>query len=223
MKPRISSTQRLGALACSLLLVAATFGAAGCTQQQKISVAQEIVNWTPAFISTADTVNASIMALDPATIAILGPITAAVNAFGPEFQKAAQSYLANPGQTTLQVLQSLVTQIQQDTNSALLSAAKITNPASQATATRQINLLATIANTLLSLVQSISSKQQIAAMSLQGPTVGAIRSHIALAQVRSLLDEHSLEVARLEVQRDTRIARAPSVSDWFALEAQAGF
>ena len=186
----------------------------GCTQQQKITIAQEIVTWTPVFISTADTVNAAVESLAPETTIVLLPLTAAINAFGPQLQLAAQNYLKNPNQTTLQLLQALVTQIQQNVSSALLAAAKITNPASQAMATKQINLVATVINTILALVQSISSKAQVAAMAQQ--------VHVTLAQVRPYMDPDALELASAHVARDTGVAQVP-VDKWFQAEAQAGF
>ncbi|MGO8759344.1 MAG: hypothetical protein ACLQG3_14590 [Terracidiphilus sp.] len=212
---RQAGTRLLGGVLLSALVLLGTLPVTGCTQQQKITVAQEIVNWTPVFISTADTVNASIMALDPATVTVLGPITAAINAFGPEFQKAAQAYLANPNQTTLQVLQSLVTQIQQDTNAALLAAARVVNADSQALATKDINLLATITNTVLALVQSISTKAQVAAM--------ARDVHVTLAQVRPYMDERALSRASAQVAQDLALNQVPTTDQFFAYEAQTGF
>lgn len=210
-----NSTAKLGALMLISLTLLGTMPVVGCTQAQRVSVAQEIVNWTPVFISTADTVNAAIEALDPATVAILGPMTLAINTFGPEFEKAAQAYLANPSQTNLQVIQALIVQIQQDTNSALLAAAKITNPTSQATATKNVNLIATIANTLLALVQSISTKTQVAAMA------GQVR--VTFAQVRPYLDEPGMQRAADRVAGDLALSRAPTPSQFFAYEAQSGF
>jgi hypothetical protein len=224
MKRNLNSTQKLGALALIALTCIIPFET-GCTQQQKVTVAQEIVNWTPVFISTADTVNASIEALDPATAIVLSPLTMGINAFGPELQKAAQNYLANPSQTTLQVLQALVTQIQQDASTALLAAAKITNPTSQATATKDINLVATVINTILALVQSISTKAQLAAM--------ATHVHVTLAEVRPYMDASGLLAAKARVTNDlTRSGQfqgelamnhMPTLNQWYAAEAQAGF
>ncbi len=208
------STAKLGAWALIALLLPLPW-MTGCTQQQKIDVAQEIVNWTPALISTADTVNASIMALDPATVVVLGPITAAINVLAPQFETAAKNYLANPSQTTLQVVQALIVQIQQNVNSSLLAAVKITNPASQASATKNINLLATIANTLLALIQGISTNAQVAAMATQ--------VHVTLAEVRPYLDQDAMQSAALRVSRDIAVSRVPTPQQFFAYEARAGF
>jgi hypothetical protein len=204
-----------GALVALLCISLCVLPVVGCTQQQKISVAQEIVNWTPVLVSTADTVNASIEALDPATTLILGPLTLGINALAPEVEKAAQAYLANPNQTTLQVLQAVVTQIQQDVSTALLSAAKITNPASQATATKDVNLVATIINTILAMVQSISTKAQVAAM--------ASHVQLQLALVRPYMDRNAMQAASVKVSHDLALDHAPTVDQFFAYEAQAGF
>lgn len=213
--PVAGSTAKLAAWAMIAVLLTGTMPMTGCTQAQKVSVAQEIVNWTPVFISTADTVNASIEALDPATVIVLGPVTAAINAFGPQFELAAKDYLANPSQTTLQVLQALIVQIQQNTNSALLAAAKITNATSQATATKNINLLATIANTLLALVQSVSTKAQVAAM--------ATGVHVTLAEVRPYMDNRQLDEASVRVSADIGLPIAPTPLMFFAVEQHLGF
>ncbi len=210
-----TSTAKLGAWMLISLTLLGTMPMVGCTQKQKITVAQEIVNWAPVFISTADTVNAAVEALDPATILVLRPLTLAIDTFGPQFQLAAQNYLANPNQTTLQVLQALIVQIQQNTNTALLKAAKITNPASQATATRNINLVATIANTLLALVQGISTKAQVAQM--------ATGVHVTLAQVRPYLDQDSMQAASVKVSRDIALSVTPTPDQFFAYESRAGF
>ena len=214
-----SSTTRLGVMALIALLLSGTLAGSmtltGCTQAQRISVAQEIVNWTPVFIATADTVNSAVMALDPATIIVLAPLTAGINAFGPQIQLAAQNYLANPNQTTLQVLQSLVTQIQQQVNATLLAAAKIVNPNSQATAIKNVNLIATVASAILALVQSITPKVNLVAMANNSP--------IKFAQVRPYMDEGAMRVAGLRVARDLQLVETPTPARFFALEAQAGF
>jgi hypothetical protein len=197
------------------MLVLSVTSTTGCTQAQKINVAQEIVNWTPAFIMTADTVNVAIMALDPPTVVVLGPLTAAINALAPQFELAAKNYLANPNQTTLQVLQALVVQVQQNTNAALLAAVAITNPSSQASAKRNINLVATIVNTLLGLIQSVSTKTQIAAM--------ATVVHVTLAQVRPYMDQAALQAASVRVSQDLALGFQPTPDQFFAAEALAGF
>jgi hypothetical protein len=216
--PSVTTRQLNGIMLIMVLLLGtmtATVPLTGCTQQQKVTIAQEIVNWTPVFVSTADTVNASIMALDPATIIVLGPVTAGINVFAPQLQQLAQTYLNNPTLTNLQLLQALITQIQQNINSAMLAAVKITNPTSQAAATRNINLLATIANTILALVQQISTKAQVAAM--------ARNVHVTLAQVRPLLDTQAMLQASARVSNDLQLSSVVTPDQFFAYEQKAGF
>ena len=214
VKQKTSFQSLLGVIALCALVLSASM-TTGCTQAQKVSVAQEIVNWTPAFVSGVDTLGGIAETLDPAAALIVAPATAALNAFAPQFELAAKNYLANPNQTTLQVLQALIVQIQQNTNAGLLAAAKITNPNSQATAIKNINLVATIVNTLLGLVQSISTKAQIAQMA-SGVTM-------TLAMVRPYMDEPALESAGLRVTADLRLPQPVTPRAFFAAEARSGF
>jgi len=206
-------TAALVAVLCMTLIFAPVIG---CTQAQKVDVAQEIVNWTPALQSAIDTAGSVVDVLDPVTAPIVNTVVGAVNALAPQFETAAKAYLANPTQTTLQVLQALVVQIQNSVNNslALLDAAKVTNAGSQAKAKSAINGIATVANALLALIESASTKAQIAAMSRN------VTVH--LAQVRGLLDEQQLQVAALRVAADTR-TEPVSVDRYFAMQARLGF
>lgn len=186
----------------------------GCTQQQKVDVAQEIVNWTPALTSAVNTAGGLVETLDPPSALIITPTLAAINALSPQLVAAAKTYLANPSQTTVQLMQALIVQLQNNVNTALLSAAKITNPQSQQKATTAINGIATVVNSLLALIEGVSSKTQVAAMSQQVT--------VRLAQVRLLLDQGAMQQASVSISRDLRIAPV-SVDQYFAYQAQAGF
>ena len=61
MKSTLQS--KLGALALSALLLFATVPTVGCSG---VTVAQDIVNWTPTIISAAQTIDATVATLDPA-------------------------------------------------------------------------------------------------------------------------------------------------------------
>jgi hypothetical protein len=93
----------------------------------------------------------------------------------------AKAYLANPSAPVLQELQTAVVTFQQQVNSSLLQAAKITNPNSQQHVLNSINSVATVVTAMLALVQSVSSKAQVAQMAAQ--------STIKLAAVRPYMDE----------------------------------
>jgi len=187
----------------------------GCSQQQKVNVAQEIVNWTPALTSAVNTAGSLVQSLDPPAAVVVMPTLVAIDALSPQLVAAAKTYLANPNQTSVQLLQALIVQLQNNTNTALLNAAKITNPDSQRKAMTAINGISTIVNSLLALIESVSSKQQVAAMSRD------VTVH--LAQVRSLLDRESMQLAANRISADLRLNRPVSVDQYFALQAQAGF
>jgi len=64
-------------------------------------------------------------------------------------------------------LQAAVVIFQQQVNASLLSAAKITNPASQQSVLNAINAVGTVVLAMLALVQSVSSKVAVARMASQ--------------------------------------------------------
>lgn len=209
-----SSTQRMGAIALCAALMCMSM--AGCTPQQKANVAQEIVNLEPAFVSAVDAVGAGVSVLDPAVAVPVQVFVAAANTLAPQFSAAAQAYLANPSQTTLQVLQAVIVQIQNNVNSSLatLQALKVTNASSQQKAIADVNGVAAIANALLALIQGVSTKAQVAAMS-QGITVH-------LAQVAPELDRAALNRESQRVASDLGV-RPVTADQYLAYEANAGF
>lgn len=189
----------------------------GCTQAQKVTVAQEIVNWTPALTSAIDTTGGLVDSLDPGAAIIVNPFVTAVDALSPQFVTAAKNYLANPNQTTLQVVQALIVQIQNNVNSslALLQALDVKNPGSQQKAITAVNAVGTIVNTLLGLIQVISSKAQVAAMS------SAVTVH--LASVQGILDRNGMQLASARVSVDLRMDKTVSVDRYLSYESEHGF
>ena len=127
------------------------------------------------------TVDSTAALLAPEDAPIFAAATAGFDAASNLLVAQAKAYLANPSATVLAQLQAAVVAFQQQVNASLLSAAKITNPASQAHVTSTINEVATIVTAMLSLVASISSKTAVAQMASQ--------STIKLAAVRPYLDE----------------------------------
>jgi hypothetical protein len=190
----------------------------GCTQAQRVGVAQEIVNWTPAFTSAIDTAgNAAelLLVVDPGASLIVKTVVTGVDLLAPQFVIAAKAYLANPNQTTLQVLQALIVQIQNGVNAQLLAAAKITNPTTQQQVLTAINGIGTIVNTLLGLIQSVSSTAQVESM----------QTHVTvtLAMVQRQLDLNAMERASLQVSADLRLEQPIHAQDWLQSEMAAGF
>lgn len=155
-----NSTAKLGCLALIGLMLMVPMET-GCNGNQ---VAQDIVNWTPALTSAVNVVGSAASVLDPAAAPIFVAATVMFDASSNVVVAEAKAYLANPSNTLLQALQQGVLTFQQQVNNALLQAAKITNPASQQHATGVVNAVATIINTILALVQSISSKTAVALM-----------------------------------------------------------
>jgi hypothetical protein len=173
----IGSTARLGVWALIALLLPLPFmgGCSGTT------IAQDIVNWTPTLQSAVATVDTTAALLAPVDAPIFTAATAGFDAASNLLVVQAKAYLANPTASVLAQLQTQVVTFQQQVNTALLSAARIMNSASQQHALDAINAVATIVSAILVLVTSISSKAQVAQM--------AAGSTVKLAAVRPYLDE----------------------------------
>lgn len=204
----------LGIVLAALVMGVVALPVTGCTQQQKVNFAQEIVNWTPALTSAVNTAGAVVASLDPAGAPVVATVVTAFDALAPQFQAAAKNYLANPSQTTLQELQALIVQMQNATNAALLNAVHIVDPAIQQKVEVVVNGIATVVNSLLALIQGVSTKTQVAAMSRN------VTVH--LAQVEGELDKQGMRTASLRISRDIGVP-AVSVDRYLAYEAQAGF
>jgi hypothetical protein len=172
-----NSTARLGAWALIALLLPLPF-VSGCSET---SVAQNIVNWTPALESAVATVDSTAALLAPADAPVFAAATAGFDAASNLLVAQAKAYLANPSASVLAQLQAAVVIFQQQVNASLLSAAKITNPASQQSVLNAINAVGTVVLAMLALVQSVSSKVAVARMASQ--------STIKLATVRPYMDE----------------------------------
>lgn len=213
-----TATKIMGIAAMGTLLFVAPF-TTGCTQAQKISVAQEIVNLTPAFTSAVDLALSTVALLDPPAQLIIAPTLILVNATGPQISKAAQDYLNNPNETNIQALQGIIVQIQQSVNTMVLQAAHIVNPQSQAIAVRDVNQIAALTNLILGLVQSISTPAQKAVM--------AADVKISMAQVRPYLDQalmqQELDATRAKAPLAARLLMPATVDGFYAAEAKAGF
>ena len=206
-----NSTAKLGVWALIALLMPLPF-MGGCSAK---SVAQEIVNWTPSLQSAVATVDSTAALLAPADAPIFAEATAGFDAASDVLVAQAKAYLANPTASVLAQLQTAVVVFQQKVNASLLSAAKITNPNSQAHVLNAINGVATIAIAILALVSSISSKAAVARM--------AGSSTSKLAAVRAYMNENkSVEIVASHYGEPVELARA-QVAQTEASLAQAGF
>lgn len=209
-----TGTTKIGAAMLCFVLVSGLF-ASGCSG---VKVAQDIVNWTPALQSAIASVNATAAVLDPAAAPIFAAATMGFDAASNTFVAQAKAYLANPSASVLQQLQTAVTTFQQSVNTALLSAAKITNPASQQKALAEINSVGTIVNILLSLVVSISSKSAVAQMAAESP--------IKLAQVAPYFSLNDMLYEQFIVAQHYNLPMgriSPALTDGEVQLQQAGF
>ena len=205
------STAKLGAWALISLLLPLPF-MAGCSA---VTVAQDIVNWTPALQSAVATVDSTAALLAPQDAPIFAAATVGFDAASNLLVAQAKAYLANPGAGTLAQMQAQVVTFQQQVNASLLKAAKITNTASQQHALAAIQGVATIVTAIFALVQTISSKAQVAQM--------AAESTIKLAEVRPLLDDSTADaVVASHYREPVQVARA-QVARAEYVEMSAGF
>jgi hypothetical protein len=174
---RSGTTAKLGAWAMIALLLPLPF-VGGCSGT---TVAQDIVNWTPALESAVATLDSTAALLAPADAPIFTAATVGFDAASSVLVGQAKAYLANPSASVLAQLQTQVVTFQQQVNTSLLQATKITNTASQTHALAAIQGVATIVSAILALVESVSSKGAVAQM--------AADSTVKLAAVERYLDE----------------------------------
>lgn len=205
------STQKLGAWALIALLLPLPF-LGGCTGQ---TVAQDIVNWTPALESAVATVDSTAALLAPADAPIFTTATTGFDAASALLAAQAKAYLANPSAGTLAQMQAQIVVLQQQVNAALLQAARIVNPASQQHALAAIQAVGAVVSAILSLVQSVSGKAAVAQM--------AADSSIKLAAVRSLLDENRAAVAVAAHYAEPVAVARMQVAQAEASQIQSGF
>ena len=174
--PPVTATAKLGVWALIALLLPLPF-LTGCSG---VTVANDIVNWTPALQSAVATVDSTAALLAPADAPIFTAATIGFDAASNLLVAQAKAYLANPSASTLAQIQTQVVTFRQQVNTALLQTAKIVDPASQKHALAAVQAVATIVGVLLSLVESISSKAAVTQM--------AAKSTFKQAAVKVYLD-----------------------------------
>ncbi len=177
----------------------------GCTAA---GVAQNIVNWTPPLQSAVATVDSTAALLAPADAPIFAAATIGFDAASNLLVAQAKAYLANPSASALAQLQNQIVTFQQQVNTALLQAAKIVNVNSQQHALAAIQGVGTIVVAILSLVQTISSKAQVAQMAARsGVKLAAIEPYWNQDRSAQIVAAHYSEpvaVARLQVAQVTQ-------------------
>lgn len=197
---RASSQQaKLGAWALIALLLPLPF-MGGCS---KTEVAQNIVNWTPALQSAVASVDSAGALLAPADAPVFAAATAGFNAASNLMTAQAKAYMANPSASTLAQMQNQVVIFQQQVNAALLQAARIVNPASQQHALATIQAVGTVVSAILALVQSVSTKADVAQMASRATVkMAAVQAYMNREQAAAIVAEHYDEpivVARVQM------------------------
>jgi hypothetical protein len=205
------TTTKLGAWALIALLLPLPF-VSGCSG---VTVAQDIVNWTPALQSAVATVDSTAALLAPIDAPIFAAATAGFDAATKLLVAQAKAYLSNPSAGVLAQMQAQIVVLQQQLNAAVLEAAKIVNPSSQRHALTAVQAVGTVVSAILALVQSISSKAAVAQM--------ASHSTVKLATVRPYLDEgRAAGMVAAHYGEPVSLARV-QVARLEAIEARAGF
>jgi len=206
---RSNSAAKLGVWALIALLLPLPF-VAGCSGT---TVAQDIVNWTPALQSAVATVDSTAALLAPQDAPIFTAATVGFDAASNLLVAQAKAYLANPTASVLAQLQTQIVTFQQQVNAALLQAAKIANTTSQQHALACIQGVATIVSAVLALVQSISGKVALARMAAQSTIkLAAVQPYIDNGMAARILANHyaePVELARMQLaQAEVSEARA---------------
>lgn len=161
----------LASIVCLWASMITTTGCNGTT------VAQDIVNWNPTIQSTAATVAAAVSILQPQDALIVAAALAGFKGAGDLAVAQANAYLANPGASTLQLLQSAVVAFEQQINASLLAAARIIDPKSQQIVVAALGAVGAAINAVLALIAGIKGNT-LSAMGVNAP--------IKISQVRHL-------------------------------------
>lgn len=209
--PVSGSTAKLGAWALIALLLPLPF--VGCSGS---SVAQDIVNWTPALESAVATVDSTASLLAPLDAPIFTAATAGFDAAANLLANQAKAYLANPSAGLLAQLQAQIVALQQQVNAALLSAAHIVDAASQKHALSAIQAVGTIVSSILALVQTVSSHAALTSM--------AAHSTIKLAAVEPYRMNRADAARMIAAHYNEKLPEAAAqVAQADQAAAQAGF
>ncbi len=203
-----SATAKLGAWALIALLFPLPF-MTGCSAT---SVAQDIVNWTPALQSAVATVDSTAALLAPADAPIFAAATVGFDAASNLLVTQAKAYLANPSASLLAQIRIQVVTFQQQVDASVLAAVKIVDPASQKHALSAIQVVATVVSAILGLVQSISSKAAVAQMAAQSTVkLAAVEPYLDRSQAVQIVATHygePLVLAQAQVAQAEQIQLA---------------
>ena len=195
------SAAKLSAWALIMLLIPLPW-MQGCSTT---TVAQDIVNWTPSLQSAVATVDSTAALLAPADAPVFAAATQGFDTASNLLVAQAKAYLANPSASLLAQLQTQIVAFQQQVDAAILQAARIVNPSSQQHALAAIQAVGTVVSAILSLVQSISGKVQLAQMaSASSIKLAAVEPYLNPALSAQMIATHydePVDLARAQVEQ----------------------
>jgi len=169
-------------LASIVCLWAAMITTTGCTGT---TVAQDIVSWNPTIQSTAATVAAAVSILQPQDAILVAVALAGFKGAGDLCVAEANAYLANPGASTLQLLQAAVVAFEQQINASLLAAARIVDPKSQQIVVAALGAVGAAINAVLALIAGIKGNT-LAAM--------GVKTKVKISQVKHLYNPSAVNM-----------------------------
>ena len=175
MKKAIS----LASIVCLRAAMITTTGCNGTT------VAQDIVSWNPTIQSTAATVAAAVSILQPQDAILVAVALAGFKGAGDLCVAEANAYLANPGASTLQLLQAAVVAFEQQINASLLAAARIIDPKSQQIVVAALGAVGAAINAVLALIAGIKGNT-LAAM--------GVKTQVKISQVKHLYNPSAVNM-----------------------------
>jgi len=172
----------------------------GCTAA---GAAQNIVNWTPALQSAVAAVDSTGALLSPSDAPAFATATADFDRDSNVLVQQAKSYLEHPTAGTLVQLQNQIVVLQQQVNVALLQASRIMDSASQQHAMAAIQAVSVIVTAILSIVQSASSKAEVAQMASHSTIkLAAVKPYLNPSQAAQIVADHygePVHVAEIQV------------------------
>jgi hypothetical protein len=175
------------------------------------SVAQQIVNWMPTVISSAQSLDAIAATLDPAQAVIIIPAGIAFVAAANLLDSAAKTYLANPNATALQQLQAQALAFQANVTTALLNSVRVVNPATQQKLLAYLNGGITAVSAILALIMNIKGSS-ITPASVTAPKLVAIIPLMNRGESVALIAQHeNISTEQANVAFNVGMARLQAV------------
>jgi hypothetical protein len=176
----------LGASVAAVLICAIAM--TGCTpaqQQTTVQVVTEINTHIPEVVAAAGTVAATVSALVPTDAAIIGIADTAFTAGATTLQALTAAYLKNPTASVLAQIQSAITTLESQINTATLNAVGIKDTVVENAVLAALKGLLTVVTVVFALIAPTLSTAQL--MSIRESDT------IHLAKLRPYMDQRVLQ------------------------------